>query len=464
MAGIPAIFYGSKIQYTIMRTYDHPLRTVLHEEVHARPPVALWPRDRIFNQAFLLNSKDRTKQLEWINSISLKMNQAADPHHGQSFRIIELQAAPQRIIIKWELHGEFASISAVVQQTNLLDQPHIRTRQAIEEQVNHLLATLGVSAIHESGGLRIAAMDVAFEDRPLFNGAEEVSQIFSGNTLLGSTILSSQKAQLWTDLQINEDGYISYLVPHVGMGSRQAGRVARRITETETYRMASMLAFPVAKSLSGPLRQAEAELAELSKEISSAQSQLSTAPNADGEFLHRISMLASKIEEWISEHGLRFTASEAYSQLVHKNLEELNESSVPGVQTLSEFMDRRFAPAMSTCSWTQRRLRELSDRISRTTQILRTRIEYVNESQTQQLLASMDQRAQLQLRLQETVEGLSVLVLTYYAVSLIIYMAKGVKELGLGLSPELIGAACAPLIAYGIYRANQLRKKKFESE
>jgi uncharacterized membrane-anchored protein len=307
-------------------------------------------------------------------------------------------------------------------------------------------------------------MDVAFEDRPLFSDAEQVSQIFSGNTLLGSTILSSQKAQLWTDLQINEDGYISYLVPHVGMGSRQAGRVARRITETETYRMASMLAFPVAKSLSGPLRQSEAELAELSKEISGAQSQLSAAPNADGEFLHRISMLASKIEEWISEHGLRFTAAEAYSQLVHKNLEELNESSVPGVQTLSEFMDRRFAPAMSTCSWTQRRLKELSDRISRTTQILRTRIEYVNESQTQQLLASMDQRAQLQLRLQETVEGLSVLVLTYYAVSLIIYMAKGVKELGLGLSPELIGAACAPLIAYGIYRANQLRKKRFQSE
>ncbi|MFM6921587.1 MAG: DUF3422 family protein, partial [Polynucleobacter victoriensis] len=67
-----------------MRTYDHPLRTVLHEEVHARPPVALWPRDRILNQAFLLNAKDRIKQLEWINSISLKMNQAADPHHGQS--------------------------------------------------------------------------------------------------------------------------------------------------------------------------------------------------------------------------------------------------------------------------------------------------------------------------------------------------------------------------------------------
>ena len=77
-----------------MRTYDHPLRTVLHEEVHARPPVALWPKDRILNQAFLLKAADRAKQLEWVNSISEKLNQAADPHHGQSFRIIELQPAP----------------------------------------------------------------------------------------------------------------------------------------------------------------------------------------------------------------------------------------------------------------------------------------------------------------------------------------------------------------------------------
>jgi len=444
-----------------MRPYDHPLRTVLHEEVHARPPVALWPRDRILNQAFLLKGNDRQQQLDWINAISEQTKQPIDPNHGQTFRIIELRSAPQRVIIKWELHGEFSSISAIVQQKDLIVEASIKTRQGIENEVNDLLNKLSIKPMHEAGGLRISAIDIAFEDRALFSAADEVANLFSGNTLIGSAILSSQKAQLWTDLQINQDGYISYLVPHAGMGSRQAGRVARRITEVEIYRMASMLAFPVAKSLSGPLRNAEAELSELSKEISMAQNQESIATHQDGEFLERISTLASKIEEWISEHGLRFTAAEAYSQLTAKNLEELSEASLPGVQTLSEFMERRFAPAMSTCSWTQRRLRELSDRISRTTQILRTRIEFVNESQTQELLASMDRRAKIQLRLQETVEGLSVLVLTYYAVSLIIYMAKGVKELGLMIPAELIGGASAPIIAYGIYALNKLRKKKF---
>jgi uncharacterized membrane-anchored protein len=444
-----------------MRPYDHPLRTVLHEEVHARPPVALWPRDRILNQAFLLKGSDRQQQIDWINAISEQTKQPIDPNHGQTFRIIELRPAPQRVIIKWELHGEFSSISAMIQQDQLITEASIKSRVGLENEVNQLLAKLTIKPMHEAGGLRISAIDIAFEDRGLFKEADQVSHLFSGNTLIGSSILTNQKAQLWTDLQVNEDGYISFLVPHAGMGSRQAGRVARRITEVEIYRMASMLAFPVAKSLSGPLRNAEAELSELSKEISMAQNQKNIATHQDGEFLERISTLASKIEEWISEHGLRFTAAEAYSQLTAKNLEELSEASLPGVQTLSEFMERRFAPAMSTCSWTQRRLRELSDRISRTTQILRTRIEFVNESQTQELLASMDRRAKIQLRLQETVEGLSVLVLTYYAVSLIIYMAKGLKELGLMIPAELIGGASAPIIAYGIYALNKLRKKKF---
>jgi uncharacterized membrane-anchored protein len=447
-----------------MRSYDHPLRTLLHEEVHARPPVALWPRDRILNQAFLLKGSDRQEQVDWVNAINEQTKQTIDPNHGQTFRIIELRPAPQRIIIKWELHGEFSSISAMVQQEQLVTEAPIKSRVRLESEVNELLSKLSIKPMHEAGGLRISAIDIAFEDRALFMAADEVAHLFSGNTLIGSTILNSKKAQLWTDLQVNEDGYISFLVPHAGMGSRQAGRVARRITEVEIYRMASMLAFPVAKSLSAPLRNAEAELSELSKEISMAQSQENVATHQDGEFLERISTLASKIEEWISEHGLRFTAAEAYSQLAGKNLEELTEAPLPGVQTLSEFMERRFAPAMSTCSWTQRRLRELSDRISRTTQILRTRIEFVNESQTQELLASMDRRAKIQLRLQETVEGVSVLVLTYYAVSLIIYMAKGVKELGLMVPAELIGGVSAPIIAYAIYALNKLRKKKYKSD
>lgn len=443
-----------------MKPYDHPLRQVLHEEVHSRPPVAQWPKERILSQAFLLDATSRQQQTDWIDRLTSAIKTKGSSSQDHFFRSIELSAAPQRIIIKWELHGEFATIAAIVQQSALVDAPLMLTRAVILERLNALLQSLDCLPIEDAGGQRIAAIDIAFEDRPLYSDAEEVSAIFNGNTLIGSYIMGNRKAQLWTDLHMNEDGFISYYVPHHTLGSRQAGRVARRIAEAETYRMAAMLAFPVAKGLSLPLRNAESELAEMSKEIASLQTGAGTQLKKNGEFLAELSQLASKTEQWISEFGLRFTAAEAYSQLVNKNLAELKEEPMLGIQTLVEFMDRRFQPAMGTCLWTQRRLKELSDRVSRTTQTLRTRIEFVNEEQTQALLASMDKRAKLQLRMQETVDSLSVLVLTYYLVGLLFYIAKGGKEAGLPVYPEITAAIAAPIVAIAFFIISKRRQAR----
>ena len=442
-----------------MRPYDHPSRAALHDEVHARPPVPLWPNERVISQSFLLDANARQQQIQWVQKLSAALGgplSSAD----HSFITLNLAPEPERVLLKWELHGEFATIALIVHNKLKTSEPLLKSRLAIESELDLLFKNLGCPTISEAGGQRISALDLVFEHRPLFSDAQEVSEIFNGNTVLGSYILPSKKAQLWTDLRLDQDGFISFFIPHDVLGSRQAGRVARALAEAETYRMVAMVSFPVAKSLSLPLREAESELAGLSERISQLQTESGVNTEKDGIFLEELSRLASRIEQWISGYGLRFTASEAYSQLLSKNLLELSESSIPGVQTLSEFMDRRFQPAMGTCIWTQRRLRELSDRISRTTQTLRTRIEFVNEQQTQKLLASMDQRARLQLRLQETVEGLSVLVLTYYAVSLIAYIAKGGKEAGFGIHPEIIAAIAAPIIAITFIATIKLRRRR----
>ena len=429
-----------------MRPYDHPSRLTLHEEVHARPPIPLWPNERVISQSFLLDASARKQQLQWVQRLSSALG-CTPNRDDHSFMTLTLAPEPERVLVKWELHGEFATIAVIVHNKQKTNDPLLKSRLEIERELDSLFKSLGCSTISEAGGQRISALDLVFEHRPLISDAQEVSEIFNGNTVLGSYILSSKRAQLWTDLQLDQDGFISFFMPHDLLGSRQLGRVARALAEAETYRMVAMVSFPVAKSLSLPLREAESELAALSEKISQLQAESGVNTKNDGIFLEELSRLASRIEQWISGYGLRFTASEAYSQLLSKNLLELSESSIPGVQTLSEFMDRRFQPAMGTCIWTQRRLRELSDRISRTTQTLRTRSEFVNEEQTQKLLASMDQRARLQLRLQETVESLSVLVLTYYAVGLLAYIVKGGKEAGLDIHPEIIAAVAAPVIA-----------------
>jgi uncharacterized membrane-anchored protein len=445
-----------------MRPYDHPSRALLHEEVHARPPIPLWPNERVISQSFLLDANTRQQQIDWVQRLSKALG-CAPSRDDHSFMTLYLAPEPERVLVKWELHGEFATIAVIVRNKVKVNEPLLKSRLEIERDLDLLFRDLGCPTISEAGGQRISALDLVFEHRPLFSEAQEVSEIFNGNTVLGSFILSSKKAQLWTDLQLDQDGFISFFIPHDVLGSRQLGRIARGLAEAETYRMVAMVSFPVAKGLSLPLREAESELAAVSEKISKLQAESGVNTDKDGIFLEELSRLASRIEQWISGYGLRFTAAEAYSQLLSKNLHELNETSIPGVQTLSEFMDRRFQPAMGTCIWTQRRLRELSDRISRTTQTLRTRIEFVNEQQTQKLLASMDQRARLQLRLQETVESLSVLVLTYYAVGLLVYMAKGGKEAGLAIHPEIIAAIAAPMIAVAFLLISRRRRRKQKS-
>ena len=130
-----------------MKPYDHPLRQVLHEEVHSRPPVAQWPKERILSQAFLLDAQSRQLQIDWIECLSKAFQSKGNGSQDHFFRSIELSAAPERIIIKWELHGEFATIAAIVQQSTPVDKPLIQTRHAILDRLNAVLQKMACPSI-----------------------------------------------------------------------------------------------------------------------------------------------------------------------------------------------------------------------------------------------------------------------------------------------------------------------------
>jgi uncharacterized membrane-anchored protein len=55
-------------------------------------------------------------------------------------------------------------------------------------------------------------------------------------------------------------------------------------------------------------------------------------------------------------------------------------------------------------------------------------VDVERSAQNQALLESMDRRADLQLRLQKTVEGLSVVAISYYAVNLVVYLVGPLAE------------------------------------
>jgi uncharacterized membrane-anchored protein len=201
-----------------------------------------------------------------------------------------------------------------------------------------------------------------------------------------------------------------------------------------------LLALPIARTAAPRLRAMEGELAELA-------AQLAGGMGTDDALLEDLTRLAAKVESAIGESRFRFGATTAYYELVRNRIAELREQRLPGTQTIDEFMTRRLGPAMATCRSVAQREVELSERVARANDLLATRVGIVRERQNQELLASMDRRARLQLRLQETVEGLSVAAITYYVVGLVGYGAKALKSAGAPIDIDLTVGLSIPVVA-----------------
>ena len=162
--------------------------------------------------------------------------------------------------------------------------------------------------------------------------------------------------------------------------------------------------------------------------------------------------LAARVERATAEHVYRFSATRAYNTLVGQRLTELREKPISGTQTLGEFMQRRLSPAIATVAATAQRLSSLSERVTRTSALLRTRVDIATETQNQILLEKLTRGQELQLRLQSTVEGLSIAAISYYVISLLLYGGKAAKAAGAAVNPEMLVGAAIPLVLWLVWR------------
>jgi uncharacterized membrane-anchored protein len=225
------------------------------------------------------------------------------------------------------------------------------------------------------------------------------ARLFGGNVLVGSGIAGGAAVAL-TDLRVHGDGFSRFLILDRGMTPRQAGRMVQRLLELETYRMLALLALPVARGLAPHLDASERELARVTAALAS-----NALAKDEPALLDRLTRLEAEIEDRQTSNHYRFSAATAYHELVQRRIEELREERIHGLQTFHEFTERRLAPAMSTCRAVAARQESLSRHVARATQLLSTRVDVARERQNQAVLESMNRRAKMQLRLQQTVEG-----------------------------------------------------------
>jgi uncharacterized membrane-anchored protein len=228
----------------------------------------------------------------------------------------------------------------------------------------------------------------------------------------------------------------------------------QRLVEIDTYRMLALLALPVAQQLAPVLTRYERDLAAITTALTDAREADEPA------LLDRLTRLEAAIDSGEADSHYRFSAASAYHELVLRRIEDLREERFPGLQTFGEFTGRRLAPAMNTCRATAARQGSLSERVARATQLLSTRVDLDRSRQNQAVLEQMNRRAKLQLRLQQTVEGLSVAAITYYIVGLTGYAAKGLNALGVRLNPDLAMGASIPIVlavtALGVRRVRRM--------
>lgn len=422
------------------RYEEHPLRKSLNDEIHARPPIPLQVPECVTFLAFL--HVDGSVGREDIHLRQLAQQLGLPEPTTETGHVI-LESPEFRL--KWQRHNEFSSYAFF---------RHMYPGDASDVDALLAVPTSWRDAIP---GQLIAATHI--EVKPISEVPPDrfMSQLSPGGQTHVAAQIGDGAAWVFTDFQLH-DGFSRFLMVDASLTPRQAGRMVQRLLEIEIYRVMALLAFPVAKQVGRLLSRTEDELADLMDDMGTAQSS-----EDERKVLARLTRLAADVERSVAKTTFRFGAAAAYYRLVQQRIDELREVRLSGYPTISEFMERRLAPAINTCAAIARRQDDLSARIARNSQLLRTRVDIELERQNQELLAQMNNRAKLQLRLQETVEGLSVFAITYYGSQLVNYLAKGAKDF-LPITPEVLTALSIPVIAIAIHLAAKRTRRMLSKE
>lgn len=419
---------------------SHSQRFLLANEVHARPHEPLQAPERASYVALLVDTEERSREHAHVSALCERYGVQRPPEDAIYYAV---NLGPFRL--RWERHTEFSAYAFFRDGADpgRFADPAIRAVPA-----DWLAAVPGktLAALHA---------ELIERGKPIPAGAA-IAAYFEGNYVVGSAI-SGGAAAAFTDFRVHADGFSRVAVFDREMSRYQAGRSLQRLFEIETYRMMALLALPIARSSASRLQAMEREVARVASALAAHETE---GAGGDEELFEQLTRLAANVESAIGESRYRFGATRAYYEIVTSRVAELRESRLPGTQTIAEFMSRRLAPAMATCDSAARRLIELSERVAQVGALLATRVGVVRERQNQQLLASMERRTGLQLRLQETVEGLSVAAITYYVVGLIGYGAKAMHAIGREVDVELVMGISIPIVAVLVaFGARHVRRR-----
>ena len=416
----------------------HSLKDSLIDELHNRPfPVIQLPAQ--VSNIVVLEPAGRDSEIAGLKQLA-EIHNMTPPDDGVSC----YYQSSEDFDLRWERHNEFSTYTLICNKK--------LSGTAFESGFSHIsddwLSTLSgqvISANHID--LRSAG---EAPDSP-----KELEEYFDGRKLIGSKIYDGN-AKLWTSMRSHSDGFSRTLLVDQGVDPSQAGRAVRNLLEISTYRSMTLLALPTARELLPEISTLEQSLSATSEKL-----KLIETMEDEQNLMTELIAEATQVERLIADNSFRFSATEAYFNLTETRLNMLREEKIPTIRTLKQFHVRRFIPAYNTCMSVVKRKQNLSQRIGRTSELLHSRLQLSLEDQNQRLLASMDKRSKIQLRLQQTVEGLSVVAITYYSMGLLRLLVEPLPvERYLYLSDSAVVAIATPIIFFSaLMVVRRIRKK-----
>ena len=410
-------------------TKNHPLRGQLTEEMHARR----------------LGHIQAPCEVTQLLAVYCEGEQQAVRHHALKIAgragepcadVNHLTASIAGFEFTWECHAEFATYT------------FIRSLDHTDEQAEFTpippdwMADLPAAILRGTQLRLLSAADA--EPTTLLEN-------FHPGDLVTCNLFDGA-ATVWADFRLHNTGFGKLLIKDRHLSGGDATRLVQWIQELGNYRKMALLGLPLAKEMNGRLKRLEDEFGKLVNAIALPDRQ------SDAELFHELSCLTAELNRLESDASFRMSATMAYAQIVHDRLQSLRESRIAGHQTLSEFTERRFMPAIRTCQSFMNRVQQASRSADSASGLMRTSIDVVLRSQTRDLLASMNRRSGLQLRLQQAVESLSVAAITYYMAALLHYELEALHHVAPFFNPAIVLAAAIPLLVVTVWRV--LRSKK----
>ncbi|WP_171210450.1 DUF3422 family protein [Ruegeria sp. HKCCA5426] len=418
---------------------DHPLRYALANELHARPfPVASTPCTVVFLAIKkTTEAVGRDRHEDMVHLINL-LDRHGAPHPQPEATHYAGQIG--RHWLKWEQHTEFVTYTAITQ--NVSDRAFNPADFEVFPQ-DWLMASPGQRVTSAMTRVVDLESDAAAKDA--------LADWFEPESLAVARVLDDA-AICASDFRIDPAGHMRFaLFVNKGTGRRRTGRIIQRLCEIETYKAMSMLGFARVKQLTPRIGELDAQLTNL-------MGQMTDNSAHPDELLPDLLATSIELETLSARCSFRFGATGAYEAIVNQRIEVLREQRFEGRQSFADFMMRRYDPAIRTVKSTERRLQALSDRAIRAGELLRTRVDVERSAQNQALLESMDRRADLALRLQHTVEGLSVVAISYYAVSLVSYLLYPLTKAGISKG-MLTAIVTIPVVLTVWFAIRQIRRR-----